>query len=518
MTPNRRIFLNVVATYGRSLYALVVGLFCGRWTLMALGHSDYGLMAVVGGMLGFVGFVNGLMASAVGRFFAYSVGESMSNPGDPDGLEKTRQWFSVAVFLHMVLSMALIVVGYPVGTYAIRSWLTIPPDRVAACIWVWRFSCLSCFIGMASVPYSAMYTAKQEIAELTVYSFMTTTLNAGVLYYMVSHPSVWLVKYALWTCALSIVPVIVISARAFVKYEECRIVPRYFRDVAKIRELVVYSACRFGSAAAMLLSNQGCVLLVNKLLGPARNAAMSVGNSVTTHACTLSASLNGAFYPALTNLAGAKKYDEMRTMAMRICRLSSVALLVFVLPVMLESREILRLWLRNPPEGADLLCVCLIVVAILQRMTEGHWMSVFAVGRIGRFQLWEGVSYVLAFICAWLFMARGADILGVGYGLIVSNLAVTGVKLYFGRTVCGLGILPWVRKILVPIAVMIAGGVFIGLLIRTFAGPSALRVCMTTLACEAFLFPIAWLFLFDAGERDFVASGVRRFVAGGNGR
>ena len=37
MSPNRRIFLNIIATYGRSLYALVIGLFCGRWTLMALG-------------------------------------------------------------------------------------------------------------------------------------------------------------------------------------------------------------------------------------------------------------------------------------------------------------------------------------------------------------------------------------------------------------------------------------------------------------------------------------------------
>ena len=36
MSPNRRIFLNIVATYGRSVYALVVGLFCGRWTLMTL--------------------------------------------------------------------------------------------------------------------------------------------------------------------------------------------------------------------------------------------------------------------------------------------------------------------------------------------------------------------------------------------------------------------------------------------------------------------------------------------------
>ena len=50
MSPNRRIVLNIVATYGRSLYALVIGLFCGRWTLMVLGETDYGLSGVVGGL------------------------------------------------------------------------------------------------------------------------------------------------------------------------------------------------------------------------------------------------------------------------------------------------------------------------------------------------------------------------------------------------------------------------------------------------------------------------------------
>ena len=47
MSPNRRILLNIVATYGRSLYALVIGLFCGRWTLMALGEVDYGIIRIV---------------------------------------------------------------------------------------------------------------------------------------------------------------------------------------------------------------------------------------------------------------------------------------------------------------------------------------------------------------------------------------------------------------------------------------------------------------------------------------
>ena len=38
MTANRRIFLNIIATYGRSLYALIIGLLCGWLTVDIRGN------------------------------------------------------------------------------------------------------------------------------------------------------------------------------------------------------------------------------------------------------------------------------------------------------------------------------------------------------------------------------------------------------------------------------------------------------------------------------------------------
>ena len=44
------LFLNISATYGRSLHALVCGLFVGRW-VRAAGKSEFGVCGVVGGMM-----------------------------------------------------------------------------------------------------------------------------------------------------------------------------------------------------------------------------------------------------------------------------------------------------------------------------------------------------------------------------------------------------------------------------------------------------------------------------------
>ena len=50
MTANRRIFLNIIATYGRSLYALVCGVFISRW-MLAAEKSEFGVCGMVGGMM-----------------------------------------------------------------------------------------------------------------------------------------------------------------------------------------------------------------------------------------------------------------------------------------------------------------------------------------------------------------------------------------------------------------------------------------------------------------------------------
>ena len=73
MTENRRIVLNIAATYARSVFALVCAVFTSRWVLQSLGEVSYGLLGVVGSLFPFITFVNGVLSMSVARFYAYSV-------------------------------------------------------------------------------------------------------------------------------------------------------------------------------------------------------------------------------------------------------------------------------------------------------------------------------------------------------------------------------------------------------------------------------------------------------------
>lgn len=491
MTGGKRIALNVAATYGRSLVALVCGLFAGRWLLMALGEIDYGLYGLVGGLALFVSFVNSLLANSVERFFAFAVGEGK------DG----ARWFSIAVVLHVLLASVLIAIGWPLGAWAIESYLNIPPERVSDCVTVFRFVCIGCFVGMVTVPMCAMYTARQNIAELTVYGVLQVTANVLLLGYAVLHPGDWLVRYAGWFCVIQTMPQVMLSVNAFRKFEECRFRWRYVPDWARIRRLLGFVGNRLVNMLAQLLSGQGLAIVVNKYLGATRNAAMAVSNSVSLHVMALSGSMAGAFMPAITNAAGAGELEKMRGYAYRTCLLSTLMVLAVAVPLALEIDAALRLWLVNPPPHAAGLCLCVLATAVVERLSDGHWMSIFALGDIRRFQLVESLAFFGAFALGWGLVGEGFDVMGAGMGVLAGRSVGVLVKLHYGRTKAGLLVRVWMKRALWPVFLLAVVSSVAGAMPRLLMDESVWRLGLTAAASVGSLLALTWFVALSAEER-----------------
>lgn len=504
MTENRRIFLNIVATYGRSLFTLACGLFTGRWLLMSLGEVDYGLYAVVGGLAGFIGFISSLIAGAVGRFYTYAIGEARVT--GQEGLENCRKWFNTALLLHIVFPVALMVVGYPIGEYAIRNgWIFIPPERVEACVWVFRFSCLSCFLGLVTVPFNAMYGAKQYIAELTVYTFVTTTLNVCFLYYMVTHPGDWLARYALWGSLLGIAPNLIIAYRAHKLFPECRIRVAYLWDWGRTKSLFLYAGAQFFGCFSAILRQQGIAILVNRYFKATRNADIGIANTVAGHCFTLAGCMTGAFAPALTTARGAGDWARMYGLAFRTCKIGVLLVFLFALPMMLEVDLVLELWLKNPPEYAAMLCLFFLVGTIIERLAWGHSLALNAHGKIWGYQLVVGIVNFAVFPLAWLLLAVTRDVSAIGVSFVVMMLGNAATLVIFARRLVGMGIRRWVFTVVLPLGMLAVVCLAVGALPRLLLAPTFWRLCVTTLTVELVLLPAAWFIVLSRDERAFVS-------------
>lgn len=512
MTENRRIVLNILATYGRSVFAMACGIFGGRWALMALGQVDYGLQGLVGGLTAFIGFFNGVLAAAVGRFYALSIGQSRTD--EAAGLEESRRWFSIALLIHTVIPTVLLIAGWPLGEWAIRHFLTIPPDRIAPCLWVFRFSCVGCFIGMVSVPFNAFYGAKQLIAELTIYGFATTALNISLLYYMVTHPADWLVRYSLWLTALEIVPSLIITFRAMKLFPECRFRFGYCRDADRFLRLFNYAFWQLFGSLSALLRGQGLAVLVNKYFGPSLNASLSVARNVEGKTNALSGAMLAAFTPAITSAYGAGDLDRARMLSLRVCKFSVLSSLVFVLPLSVELPYVLRLWLVEPPECLCLFCYAIMAQFLLNRMTKGHLVLVQAVGRLA---LYEVVVVGLAMTIlpvAWILIVMGFGPLSIAIALVVCTAFYSFARVPFASRLAGLSAGEWFSGTLGPTILVSVISMGIGFSVRSAMPESFGRFLLSASACEVAVLALSWRWMLNDSEKALIlekaGKGLRR--------
>lgn len=515
MTENRRIVCNVLATYGRSLVALACAIFTSRWVLMSLGEVDYGLLGVVGSLMAFVGFLNGVLSACNCRFYAHAVGRLRSAADSAAALEECRRWFSLSVTVHVAVPILLMAVGWPLGEWAVRNWLTIPAARLDACIAVFRISCFGCFVSMVTVPFSSMYTAKQRIVELTLYSFASTVCTFALAGYMIVHPGDWLLRFALLTCLIGAVPSVLLAVRAVQRFPECRIRRAYLFDRVRMRELLAFSGWAFFGMAAGLLRVQGVMILLNRSFGPVANAAMSLARNVNDKANMLSVAIKGAIAPAIVQAYGAGETLRMRVLVFRMCKFSLLATLVVVIPLVLELPELLRLWLRTPPRDLEVLAICVIVEYVVEVATCGYDTSVYAVGRIAKYLLVAGAFALLTLPAACAVVLMGGGVTGVGWTVAAMTLGYSVIRVRMATLITGMGFREWVLKLVVPAAAVTAGSVLAGLLPRWLGIPQGpLRILLTAGAAGMAFLPLAWFLALDSEERVAIVGRLHRILAG----
>ena len=503
LSPAKRIFFNVVATYGRSVFALICGLVTAGWVFQALGKIDYGLLGLIGGMVSFVSFINGSLNFSLVRFYACSVGESRNHP--VRGIYNCRKWFSTALVLHCVIPVVLCAVGYPIGEYAIRHWLTIPSNRVEACVLIWIFVNISCFVGMVTVPFSAMYTAKQYIAELTVYSFCTTILNVVFVAYIHFHPNInWLVPLAGWQCAVAVLPQVIISTRALTLFEECRIISRYLFNLKNLRQLLSLALYNSIGSVCGLLRTNGMAILANIYFGPVVNGAMNISNSVISHTQVLTNSMTMSFSPAITSAYGAGNHSSMAKLSSSLNRFGTLAMLIFALPIVLEIRYILLVWLKNPPPYTEGLCFFALAVAFVNNISVGQMNSVIASGRVAYYYLVLGGFAIFTLPLAWLLVSCGGGVFGMQTVLLIMLFVNALGRVYFGKSVVGIPIMPWLKETVIPLLVITFVTLCVGYTPHLVMSASLSRLAVTFIITVFTFAIIVWSVFLHNDERKII--------------
>ena len=86
-SSNKTIAKNTAFLYFRMMFTMIVSLYTSRVILQTLGIGNYGIYQSVGGIVGFLSFVNSALSTGSSRFLTYELGT-----GDLEKLKRTTIW------------------------------------------------------------------------------------------------------------------------------------------------------------------------------------------------------------------------------------------------------------------------------------------------------------------------------------------------------------------------------------------------------------------------------------------
>jgi len=498
---SKRIAINTLATYGRSVLAMGLALFSSRWVLNALGQSDFGLYSVVGSIIVFIVFLNMVMAGSAARFFAFSIGKR-----DPD---EVNCWFNAALSIHICLAFLLVGVGWPVGEMVVRHVLNIPHDRVQVCVWVFRVSLLSAFVSMLAVPFIAMFTAKQHIAELAVWALLQSVLTFALAFSLRYASGDRLLFYTVGMVGIVVMVQIAQIVRAKATFQECRIALDQWFSGERLRAMFTYCSWNLIGSLGSILRDQGSAILLNLYFGPQLNAAYGIASQVSSQTNQLSASMVGAFAPEITASEGRGDRVRMLSLSNQASKLGTLMVLVFAIPLMLEMDYVLKLWLHTPPEHAATFCRFILITFLIDRLSTGFMLAVSAYGRIAAYQATVGGSLLLTLPIAWIALKSGLSPTSVGWAFLLT-ISITSIgRAFWARRLFGMPLRSWLTSVVYGCCIVAFSSLVLAYVPRFGMEMSFLRLVVVASVSTA-VGAISLIWVLNASEKQFLRRGIRK--------
>ena len=499
----KRIALNVVTTYAQTALSLAVGFFTSRWIFNALGAENFGLFAVVGALITFVAFLNNALIGASGRFFALAVGEQRKPDGDKELLCK---WFNTALSVQLLMPIILIIIGGPIGVYAILNWMTIPDTSRMTCVWVFGLSLFTMFQSMLLSPAGSLYYAKQYVFVRTLFSVLNTFVMAAGSWWLLHYQGNRLLSWAVFSATVALVNGIVPAIIAYWQFPEARIRPKYWFDKARLKEMASYVSFNIFGNLGGLFSGAGVALVLNKFFDPVVNAAMGIGNNVNQKTSMLSQAFTGAMYPEIITRVGAGDVGGASRLAYRVCVYSSTLSLMLAMPVVVYVQKILVLWLKHPAHHAAEITVIMIACLLSDCMSNGYVMLIQASGRIKAYIVTLGSVNIGRCLAVFILLWLGVPLIPTLWlGWFLPFFMATQSRVWFVRRVLGhiVSIRHYFMQIWIPVFLMIAASFVFSFGFKALFGDTipAMLLC---LAGNVVLVATLFWIIIDANERSVI--------------
>jgi O-antigen/teichoic acid export membrane protein len=492
----RTIFLNTAALYLKTGLTVVLSLLASRWTLEALGATDLGIVAVIGGVTGFLTILVSAMSSTSQRFLSHAIGTRDAR--------LLGESFKACIVIQLCGGVVVLLLGEIIGGYLVRNILQLPDAARDIALLVLRLNLLVTALSIVALPFSAMFIARQKIAVLAALdvagAVAACTLAASLHLFLEER----LFFYATLTAIIGVTFVLTQIALALALFKELGPALRVKYSLNHLRVQLGFSAWTLMGALGSACTRKGSPILLNLFFGTQVNAAYLVAEQAANHASTLSSNLSRSAHPEIVAMEGRTQRELAIELSVATTRYASLLTLLWLVPLAFNIESALELWLHQPPPLTAGFALLLFAVVLFDNLSSGYPILIQSIGRIARYQMVVGGVMVMALPMAWGLLSLGFSPLCVPASVAAITFVQMFVRIGFASRLAGLNPRRWWSEILVPVATAALPAVAASLLLARYLPAAEWNFLVTFPLAVLATMLCLWQFGLQKTERDLI--------------
>jgi len=500
---SRRIARNTIALYFRMFILLVIGLYTARIVLNALGVEDRGVYETVGSFVSMMAIITSSLSTAISRFLTVEIGK-----GNQENLRKV---FGTANAIMLSMSILVLIVAEPLGTWYVANVMNLPDGRMQAAQWVFQFSLATFIINLISVPYNATIIAHEKMSAFAVIGVVEGICKLLVALALLVAPFDTLVFYGMLMCCVALLIRFLYVLYCRRRFPESRAGIHFEKTYFK--QMFSFAGWNGLSYGVYLVNTQGVTQLINYFFGVVFNTMRGLSLTVENTIKQFVTNVVTAFNPQITKSFSSGNSSYAFNLSCKGAKYSYMIVFLFAVPFFFEAETILRLWLGDTvPEGTALFTRLGIICLLLDISMTTFSTLIQASGNIKTFYLVTSTVTFFILPLTWLLYGMGLPAYVFYLVFIGIYLINDALKLYMLKKQLDFPIRLFMNDVVLkvlPVTVI----TLLSTLLLWLAMPAGICRLLAVLVFGTLVICLTtYIFALSEGEKEFVNSRIKKLL------
>lgn len=204
----------------------------------------------------------------------------------------------------------------------------------------------------------------------------------------------------------------------------------------------------------MILREYGGNIIINLFCGPAVNASRAIATKVNSTVQGFITNFTMAINPQITKSYASGDYDYMLNLIFKGSRFSFYMMLFLSLPIILNADYVLSLWLGIVPEYAITFVCLILVLAMVDILSNSLITTILATGKVRTYQIVvssiQFLNIPISYVFLWLGYSPASVII---VAIVLSNIALF-VRLYMISKYIPIRIIAFIKSVYINVIVV----------------------------------------------------------------